>query len=149
MKKIKILALIFGIALVAYVAFDFSPPAKGEIPKAEGVLGQPADMRGESANAFPETVLEINGTRYEGEIAEETSVYDFMAKLRGEGKISFTEKNYLGMGKFIDTIDGMKGDGEKTWIYYVNGKKASVGVSNYQIKPGDVVSWKYEKLLTY
>ena len=68
-----------------------------------------------------------------------------MSQLRNEGKINFTEKNYAGMGKFIETINGVKGNGGQNWIYYVNGKEAQVGVSNYKINPGDVVSWKYEK----
>ena len=91
------------------------------------------------------TVLEINGARYEDEITREISVYDFMSKLRSERKINFTEKNYIGMGKFIETINGVKGNGDQNWIYYVNNKEAQVGVSNYKINPGDIVSWKYEK----
>ena len=47
------------------------------------------------------------------------------------------------MGKFIESINDLK-NGEKNWIYYVNGEKANIGVSNYKIKSGDVVSWKYE-----
>lgn len=74
-----------------------------------------------------------------------TTVYDFMDKLRTEGKINFTEKNYAGMGKFIDSINGVKNNGSQNWIYYVNGIEAQVGVSNYKINKGDVVSWKYEK----
>jgi len=75
----------------------------------------------------------------------EKSVYDFMDTLRQEGKITFTEKNYTGMGKFIETINGIQSNGDQNWIYYVNNQKAKVGVSNYKIKSGDVVSWKYEK----
>jgi hypothetical protein len=60
-------------------------------------------------------------------------------------KINFTEKNYTGMGKFIVSINGVKGNGTENWIYYVNGIKANVGVSNYKINKGDIVSWKYEK----
>jgi len=104
------------------------------------------DFRGESENVLLKTsTLEINGQRYEDNIATGTSVYDFMSKLREEGKINFTEKNYTGIGKFIDSINGVKGNGSENWIYYVNGIEAQVGVSNYKIKPGDVISWKYEK----
>lgn len=91
-------------------------------------------------------VLEINNTRYEDEITEETTVYDFMKKLRSKGKINFKEKNYSGMGKFILEINSIAGDGRKSWIYYVNGKEAETGVSNYKLRSGDVVSWKLEKL---
>ena len=81
----------------------------------------------------------------ENEIQNEISVYDFMAELQNEGKINFTEKNYIGMGELITGINGMKNNSNQSWIYYVNGKEAQVGVSNYKINPGDVVSWKYEK----
>jgi hypothetical protein len=91
------------------------------------------------------TILEINGARYESEIIEKTSVYDFMDKLQKEGKINFIEKYYVGMGELIDSINGIKNNGNQNWIYYVNGKQAEVGVSNYKINKGDIVSWKYEK----
>jgi len=78
-------------------------------------------------------------------IPGQITVYDFMSKLQSEGKINFTEKNYIGMGKFIETINGIKGTGNRNWIYYVNGKEAQIGVSNYKINPGDIVSWKYGK----
>lgn len=82
---------------------------------------------------------------YADEIPGQITVYDFMSKLKDEGKITFTEKNYIGMGKFIISINGIKNSGEQNWIYYVNGKKAQVGVSNYKINQGDIISWKYEK----
>lgn len=88
----------------------------------------------------PATSLEYKDT-----IAGEMSVYDFMDKLRAEGKINFTEKDYIGMGKFIDSINGIKNNSGQNWIYYVNSVEAQVGVSNYKIKTGDIVSWKYEK----
>ena len=93
------------------------------------------------------TILEVNEKRYESKIAENISVYDFMSKLENEGKINFKAKNYSGMGKLIEEINKVKNGGEKNWIYYVNGKKAEIGVSNYKIKEGDVVSWKYENSL--
>ena len=68
-----------------------------------------------------------------------------MDKLRKDGRIAFTEKEYAGMGKFIKAINGIQSNGDQNWIYYVNDQKAEVGVSNYKINPGDVVSWKYEK----
>jgi len=89
------------------------------------------------------TLLEINDTKYETQINKPISVYDFMSQLQNEGKISFKEETYSGMGKFIEEINGIK-NGDKYWIYYVNGKKANIGVSNYKINPGDIVSWKYE-----
>ena len=138
--KNKIASLFIAVAVIALVGLfsnfnttqkEISPP-QNPISIASGVNST-------------KTVLEVSGTRYEDEITEKISVYDFMEKLKEEGKINFTEKNYTGMGKFIDSINGVYGNGNQNWIYYVNGKEASIGVSNYKLNPGDVVSWKYEK----
>ncbi len=92
-----------------------------------------------------EATLEIEGVIYKTQIPETTAVYEFMDTLRKEGKINFKEKNYIGLGKLIEEINGIRSNGDRNWIYYVNGKKAAIGVSNYKIHPGDVVSWKYEE----
>lgn len=89
------------------------------------------------------TTLSVNNIKYETQIANPMSVYNFMTQLQNENKITFQAKNYTGMGEFIEKINGVK-NGNKNWIYYVNGVKAEIGVSNYKINPGDVVSWKYE-----
>jgi hypothetical protein len=87
--------------------------------------------------------VEENELIFRDDIPDETTVYDFMSKLQSEGKINFTEKNYVGMGELIDSINGIKNNGNQNWIYYVNGVEAQKGVSNYKIKSGDIVSWKY------
>lgn len=89
--------------------------------------------------------LEVNGVKLERTIKEKESVYDFMLELEKEGKIKFKDKTYSGLGKMIEEINGIKSNGDNFWIYYVNGEKAKIGVSNYKLSPGDVVSWKYEK----
>ncbi|KKQ87658.1 MAG: hypothetical protein UT09_C0012G0012 [Parcubacteria group bacterium GW2011_GWF2_38_8] len=89
--------------------------------------------------------LEIDGEKIKTTITEKESIYNFMVKLQNENKINFKDKTYTGMGKLIEEINGVKNSGDKNWIYYVNNQKAQIGVSNYKIKPGDVVSWKYEK----
>jgi len=94
-------------------------------------------------NHKKEPATTTDSLSYEYQEKASTSVYDFMTKLQTEGKIIFKEKNYPGMGKFIEEINGQKND-VKNWIYYVNDKKANIGISNYQLNPGDVVSWKYE-----
>ena len=87
--------------------------------------------------------LFVNDAKYESKISDQISIYNFMNQLQNEGKITFKEKYYSGMGEFIEEINGIK-NGDKNWIYYVNNRKAEIGISNYKIKTGDVVSWKYE-----
>ena len=136
-KKIKIIIIVFFILALSGVSFVNLNFKKVEAPPI---------IKIENKNpAIVKTVLEINDEKYEGVLEGEASVYDFMGQLRREGKINFKEKNYTGIGKFIEEINGVKGDGNNYWIYYVNGKKAEIGVSNYKLKNGDIVSWKYEE----
>lgn len=136
-KKDKILLILTGILITLSSAYFFINHQKSV------EISPPLTTPETRSNT--KTVLIIDGVEYESEIAGVTSVYDFMSQLQNEGKIKFTEKNYIGIGKFISEINGIGGNGEKNWIYYVNGKEAKIGVSNYKIKPGDIVSWKYEK----
>lgn len=149
-EKIKIILTLAIILLLFSATYFFSPGEKliKEVsPPVEEMKAPETNLLAQSEeNAQTrEAILEINGNLYRAPIAENTSVYDFMNKLRNDGKINFKDKTYIGLGKFIEEINGIRGNGSEFWIYYVNGKKAQVGVSNYKINPGDVVSWKYEK----
>lgn len=46
-------------------------------------------------------------------------------------------------GGFITTIDGVKANAEEkmAWFYSVNGKEAEVGAKEYELKPGDTVTF--------
>ena len=125
MKKKRKIILVAGTILVFLGAYFYF--SQRNTPAPYLIQNSPAELP-----------LSFTATK-------ETTVYDFMNELRNERKITFTEKNYTGMGKFIETINGIQGNGNQNWIYYVNNQKAEVGVSNYKIKSGDVVSWKYEK----
>ena len=46
---------------------------------------------------------------------------------------------------FIYEIDLIKNQGNgKNWMFYVNGRRAKVGVGAYKLKANDHVVWKYE-----
>lgn len=112
-----------------------------DVGKETSSVSPPLKLEEKAKLAF----LQINGAKLEAVIKEKESVYDFMLELEKEGKIKFKDKTYSGLGKMIEEIDGIKSNGDNFWIYYVNGEKAKIGVSNYKLNPGDVVSWKYEK----
>ncbi|MBU0612358.1 DUF4430 domain-containing protein [Patescibacteria group bacterium] len=130
-KKLIIIGVLLSVCLV--LISIYKTPTKKET--SINTIESPAGI----------ATLFVNEIKYEGKIQNETSVYEFMSQLREDGKINFKEKEYPGMGKFIEEINGLKNNGERNWIYYVNDKKAEVGVSNYKINKGDIVSWKYEK----
>ena len=134
-KKIKILILLIILILIGvFIFISKKTPPLPNLPLTK-------NEKKEEGQA----TLEINGVKYQSQIEGEISIADFMEKLINEGKINFKEKNYIGMGKFIDELNGTKNSEDKNWIYYVNNKKANIGISNYKINQGDIVSWKYEK----
>ena len=80
--------------------------------------------------------LGVLDKKYEVEIKENPSVFEVMKDLqnREENNFDFKYKEYPSLGIFIYEINGVKGTPGLYWIYYVNGKEASVGVSNYILK---------------
>ncbi len=88
----------------------------------------------------------VNGARYDVSVPKNSSVYSAMNVLERSEIIHFNGKEFSGLGFFVEEINGVKNDYQKGmyWIYYVNGKKANVGISSYIVSYGDVIEWKYE-----
>jgi 2-keto-4-pentenoate hydratase/2-oxohepta-3-ene-1,7-dioic acid hydratase in catechol pathway len=90
----------------------------------------------------------VDGKNYDAHVTEGQSVYQAMIALSSVDKeFVFTAKDYSGMGMFIDSINGVYGSAGKYWIYYINDKKASIGVSKNFLKSGDVIRWEREGLI--
>jgi hypothetical protein len=47
------------------------------------------------------------------------------------------------MGVFIESIDGIVNEGDKYWIYYVNGQPATTACDKYVVKSDDSIVWIY------
>lgn len=90
--------------------------------------------------------IEISGQTYQIKVAEKSTVYDAIQKLIENKQITATLKEYSGMGKFVEEINGVASDSQsgKYWIYYINGQPAKTGISNYILKQNDKITWKYE-----
>lgn len=70
------------------------------------------------------------------------SLLSILTSAKERGEITFSGKEYSGLGFFVTELGSLKeGDG-KHLMYYINGKEASVGVSLYIPKVGDVVTWE-------
>ncbi len=51
-------------------------------------------------------------------------------------------------GNFVQSIDGIEGEGSgggSDWFYFVNGIEADVGAAEFELFPGDVVTWDYRR----
>lgn len=73
-----------------------------------------------------------------------TILYDALVQAKNTGTIYFNGKNYPGLGFFVTDIENLHGGNGQNLLYYINGKEASVGVSSYKLKDGDIIEWKLE-----
>ncbi|MFA6251329.1 MAG: DUF4430 domain-containing protein [Candidatus Paceibacterota bacterium] len=88
--------------------------------------------------------LIVLGTTYQSSFQEGDTVYKVMDNLSNqkENNFSFSFRKYPALGIFINEINGLKEGNGKYWLYYVNGKEASVGVSKYELESGDIINWE-------
>jgi|SRR3989344_1844352 len=72
------------------------------------------------------------------------TLYEALDRARREGRIDFGAREYSGLGYFIESIGSLSEGNGKFLTYFINGKRASVGVSSYLLKHGDVIEWKLQ-----
>ncbi len=72
-------------------------------------------------------------------------VYECMQQQDATTNFSFKGRTFPSLGFFVDEINGQKNAKGFYWTLYVNGVYSTVGASQYVVKTGDVIEWKYEK----
>lgn len=77
-------------------------------------------------------------------VPPDTPFYDDLVQAQNAGTIHFSGKNYDSLGFFVTDIGELHSGYNKNLIYYINGKEATVGVSTYKPKNGDIINWKLE-----
>lgn len=90
--------------------------------------------------------LAVEGRTYQVSLPEGSSAYDFMVKAQETSNFQFGGKEFPGLGFFIQEINGLEQSPRagKYWIYYINGRKAEVGISAYTVNDHDIILWRYE-----
>lgn len=91
--------------------------------------------------------LKTGETSYEVTIPQGSSVYDVMERAQAQG-FMFAGREFSGLGFFVEEIEGRRQNPKDRmyWIYYVNEKKAQVGVSLYIIEDNNVITFRYEEM---
>ncbi len=49
------------------------------------------------------------------------------------------------VGAYVTKIDGVGGEPNAFWLYYVNGQSAAIAADRYQTQSGDYIEWRYER----
>ncbi|MBI2621436.1 MAG: DUF4430 domain-containing protein [Candidatus Levybacteria bacterium] len=104
-------------------------------------------------NVFFGLFLMQRNTKPESEIKPTVAIQNNIFSYKGEdGKDALTilkekirvEESSSGL---VISINNRKAeeDNKEFWAFYVNGKMAEVGPSDYQTKDGDLIEWKIQK----
>ena len=121
-------------------------PVKNSLVNATSKEAVKPEVANQPTEEKVKAVMLIDGLNYEAAVKPGSSIYDLMNLLKNQNKIDFSGENYSGLGFFVEAINGLKNNpAGKNWLYYLNGRPAPVGISNYLIKANDIIEWKYEK----
>lgn len=122
----------------------FSAEVFVENPTINHVRSKPPDEILDQKENKEKVKLIVFDKNYEIGIKEGDSVFEAMKNLqKNEGNnFSFNYKEYPSLGIFINQMNNIKDGNGKYWIYSINDKEASVGVSKYVLKEGDIIKWE-------
>ncbi|MBI2123849.1 MAG: DUF4430 domain-containing protein [Candidatus Wildermuthbacteria bacterium] len=135
--------ILFGI-LIGLVTLGI---ISGDRTNTDVLPLQPFDFsQGQEQQALTEATLIVGEKTYVLSLPEGSSVYDLMVKAQESSSFTFRGQEFPGLGFFIQEINGLEQSPRlgKYWIYYINGKKAEVGISAYTVNNHDIILWKYE-----
>ena len=126
------------------VTVDISPTSSTTAPesKNENTTDAPAESGMSITLSVPHIQFSESISMPAG-----SSAYDLMNTLRKKGILIFEDSDYGNLGRFIESIGGIKNDYKEKlfWIYSINGKKATIGISQYILHSQDIITWQYEK----
>ena len=129
-KKQYKIKFIWGIAILAFLVTFYW------IQKTE-IIEQSISVKNTIAITIIVEGKVLNITPVNG-----MSLYDALVLAKEKSDIQFSGKDYSGLGFFVTDIGSLHSGNGKYLIYSINNKEASVGVSSYLLKDGDIIEWK-------
>ncbi len=74
------------------------------------------------------------------------TAHQVMRQASEQCQFTYQGKNYAGLGFFVEKLGAVASNktAGQFWIYSVNGAKATLGVSQQIVQPGDTITWTYE-----
>lgn len=76
-----------------------------------------------------------------------TTVFEALKKQSESKNFDLKYSNDSRYGVFVESINGVKnGTDNKYWQYYVNDKLGEVAADKKEVKAGDKVEWRFEKV---
>lgn len=138
-KNLKVLGGIVIILAVVLIAIGLSSKNNVTNTTTQSPTGQLQTFPVTLTIEHPTSTKTYNLTTREGETA--MAITEQASQQHG---IQLSTKEFS-FGKMVETIDGVSSDqsANKYWTLYINGQMSNVGASDYKLKSGDTITWKY------
>jgi hypothetical protein len=134
-KKQKYIVLIVCLVILAFIIFLKAEKAYSPQNNNKGVLPPQTENMLSATVVIDKETLPLTFTQGE-------SLYNILLKEKEKNNLSFSGKDYPGMGFFTTDIGTLQSNKDHYLMYYINGKEAEVGISSYLPQNGDVIEWK-------
>ncbi len=97
------------------------------------------------------TVTPASETTTATESTKRKASYEFTATVSGQIALDLIQENatietkdYGEAGKFVNSINGLEGNSNYYWAFYLNDKYAEQGASQTKLAKGDIIKFVYE-----
>ena len=139
--------LLFALgAIVIVVAMVFAGPKFINTNSKNANVPTNGAVAGEKISAKA-TLAITNGTdkkTFDQDLSTQINALDFTKSIASQKGITLSIKSYS-FGDMIEGIGDTKADGTNFWGLYVNDKMSDVGASDYIVKSGDTIEWRFGK----
>lgn len=98
----------------------------------------------EAVEIWVEVSIEVDGVSDSYRVGGAQNALEALKLVGVENNLEVRVKEY-DFGVLVESIGGRENSVDKAWIYYVNGESATEGADQYELKTGDLITWKYIK----
>jgi len=137
-KKTSVWISVAALVVGTFIGFSFGAQSAKVLPESAAVqsAGDASimiDYGDGRVNLIHDVALE-----------DGMSMLAYMKKAASEKSLTFETKDYEGLGSLVTKI-GEKENGadKKYWQFWVNNISPEVGASQFVVKNGDVIEWKF------
>lgn len=85
---------------------------------------------------------------YPAKFIPSENAYQLLIRIAQDNHFNIQAKSYS-FGMFVEGIGSLINNNDKSWFFYINGKIAEVGSSDYIIQPNDLIEWRYHEYWEY
>ena len=139
------IGFVLGILAVIGIVF-FVTNNKHVVSQQKNISDITTQINSSKKNSVHTSAVTIvaGDTKINLVLPQGSSLYDALVLAQQNKQIIFSGTSYPSLGFFVTDIGVLHSGNGKNLLYYINGKEAQVGISSYQPKDGDTISWKLE-----